>query len=81
MLDEKALKAIDKLEVLAREELAKIPFTSSVYHDLKYRKLAEVPNWVRFVRESHANPYCKTAVEGCLENLRNVAREFKFNLK
>ena len=80
MLDEKALKALDKLERLAKEELAKIEVTSSIYHDLKFRKLSEVPNWVRFVRESHTNPYCKSAVEGCLENLRNVAREFKFNL-
>lgn len=84
MLDEKALKAIDKVELLAREKLKEFMANRDAYgiaHDKDYQMLAAVPNWAKHVKENHANPYSKSTVEGCLQNLRQVVRRFKFNLK
>lgn len=80
-LDRKALKALEKLERLAAEKKAELTISQGIYHDKDFQKLSNVQNWVRFVRENHENGYARSGVLGCLDNLRHVARTFKFKLK
>ena len=75
------LAAIDRLVELAAEELRKRPQYPGCFHDKEFQLLSGVANWAARVKADHANPYARHAIEGSLENLRNVAKHFKFNLK
>lgn len=81
MLDEKQLRALEKLDRLANYELKKIRQTEGIFHEPNFQQLSHVAGWVAHVKKYHANPYAKSEVEGCIQNLREVAKKFKFDLR
>lgn len=82
-LDPEQLKALDKLEKLAAERLAE--FVKANRSDVgwmsEYALLSAVPGHVRNIKQSHTNPMAWSSVQGSLETLRSIAKQFKFNLK